>query len=246
MKLNEKIDSIVESKKIKWIDLRVLRTKEQYDSVMENKIWIDPRLKSEENDCNTSVFSWLEFNKGKASSQAIVIYDAEKPVWVISFIITPWEIFNRNNRYLKRDWNSIQVLDFEGAIWEKIPEFIISPAWSKIKDEYRWKFTIQLFRLYESVIKEILGNVPPNAWIEVIAQWKYWSKNMQKWQDYVFSLPIWSYIPKEMIDFDFAIFWEPQKQSESTSKLARYLGIDKRSDICNYKTLGPIFYKRIS
>ncbi|EKE29886.1 MAG: hypothetical protein ACD_2C00079G0003 [uncultured bacterium (gcode 4)] len=246
MKLSEKIDYLVDSNEIKWVQLSVLKTKEQYESILSNDLWMDSRLPDTETETCASVFNWLEFNKEKITSQAVVIHTDGKPIWILSFVITPIHIFNKESRYLRRRWDDIEILDFKAATSEDLPDFIISPAWTKILDEYRWKYTIRWFSLYESIMKEIIANAPPKTGIEAIAQWQYWPENMKEWSNLISNLPVWSILPKDRIDFNFGILSQPTKWSKSTAKFAKYLGLSELTEVCNSKTLWPIFYKRIT
>ena len=247
MNLREEISTLLWNTNIwEWLKMTIVDTKNKLDILLGSEIWCDYRVRSLASEDLNIVLSWLEFDKNLVRTEIIVIYDKEKPVWEMTFIITPWKIFRENCRYLQKVEWWIKILDFETLTKENIPEFVVSLWWTKILDEYRWKFTHSWFGLQKAIVNKIKDSCPENTFIEAIAQGQFYSNNFLEYREKLFKLWIWIYLKQEDLDFPLEIIWIPKKSSRSTAKFAaNHLWLTRYEGVWDYKTLWLVYYWKV-
>lgn len=221
------IDSNETIKQLKYVDLGT-----------------DFRVTGESKPGIASVFDRIAFDPENLRSQSFAIYEGEKPVGSMSFIIEPKSWIVQNERYFQKSDEGVKVLDAHAVTGSELPEFYITPGWTKVADSHRGLLAIPGFHAFKDVMEILERSAPEGTWIEVVAQGQLPYETNGKAVELSKS-EVGTIIPFDQFPFDFSLFGLSGEGSVSTVKMARLLGLNEIKDICSPSTLGPVFAKKI-
>lgn len=235
--LDTDIDSLVEKFNF-GKDYKIVRIDnvEKFNLIKGSELGMDSRAKAEQTDGYSTVFEGLAFDPENVRTQAYYLENGEKPVAVITFAITPRKIL-ANDRYFKKKEGGVEICDLTSLTGE-IPEFTISPAWTKVDKEHRTKFALPGFKMVKEILAKLKESAPDGSWIETAAQGK------GHFYNFLASKKVGQLIPNEELPFNIKDFGQPTKGSVSTVKMAELFKIPQFPDIGSF-TLGPVFIEKI-
>jgi len=211
----------------------------KYQEVIDSGLGFDYRAKNENSDKIVSVFEGLDFDKNKIRTQSYFLKDREKIAAIMTFAIIPQKI-SKEQRYFKKAEGGIEVCDFN-SLYVDIPEFIISPAWTKVDPKYLTKFAVPGFKLFKNILQILENKSPGNTWLEVSARGTYPTRDIL--EKFLKEKDVGVFISNEKLPFNINMFGVASNESESTVKMARLLNIPQLQDIAT-TTLGPVFSKK--
>lgn len=213
--------------------------KDKFAELSDSGLGLDYRTKSENSDKFASLFDGLAFDENRIRTQSYFLKDKEKVAAIITFAITPRKWANEQ-MYLKKKNSGIEICDFSSLNNEN-PEFVISPAWTKVDSEYLNKFAIPGFKLFKNVLEILENKSPQNTFLEISARGNYIKKG--ELQEFLKEKGVGSFIPESELSFKLEEIGIPSKGAESTAKMARLLNIPLLPDVAT-TSLGPVFVKR--
>lgn len=222
---------------------------------------LDYRSKVETTEKISSVFEGLAFDPDHVRSQAFALYEnlegTMSPVALMTFVIAPKKTVEEE-RYWEKTPDGLVLSSFED-IQRKIgnepqmPDFVISPAWTKVDPKYLGRFAVAGFRVIDKVLKTLSDEAPENSYIEISAQGRLFrsDENFSRAPEFFeaekigtkidnASMPTFTIPEGSLID----LFGQNTAGSNSTVKMAELLGITRVEGFADHPRLGPVFVKR--
>jgi len=204
---------------------------------------IDYRVLLEAGNGVSSVSEGLAFDSENVRSQSYIIYENEKPIGSMSFLVAPKKWIQRQ-RYFQKNDDGIGIADARAVTGSDFPDFYIIPGWAQVLDSHRGHLAISGFRAFSNAIKTIEEAAPEGTWMEAVAEgqlpYEYRGKSMQ-----LARAGIGAVISYEKFPFDVNIMGLNSAGSASTVKMARSLGLAEAKNVYSPSTLGPVFAKRV-
>lgn len=239
--LSEEINSEVQKSSFgDGIDIVRLDNLEKYNEVINSGFTTDYRLRKEKEESSQFAFKGLAFDMDRIRTQSYYLKDKEKIAAIMTFAISPKKLVTEQ-RYLRKTDKGVEICDFK-SINKEDPEFVISPAWTKVDQAYLTKFAIPGFKMFKNVLQVLENKSPKNTWTEIMARGA--NLNQAELMELVNKKNVGDFIYKEELPFDLEKIGIALKESESTSKMAKLLNIPELPDVGNL-TLGPVFAKKI-
>ncbi|MFC1627044.1 hypothetical protein ACFL18_00620 [Patescibacteria group bacterium] len=218
-------------------------TEEIVDQIKNSPIkQLDYRAKIQPENGIGSIFSGLAFDPKSVRIQSLALYEQENPVGIMSFVVAP-KTWIKKQRYFKRKNNGVEVVDAQAITGEKLPDFYIIPAWTKVIDSHLLKFAIPGFRAFKKIIKLIQESASQNTWMELIAQGQF--EERSKLAE-LLKREIGTFIPKNELPFQLDMIGKNNQGSSSSRKMAKLLGLKQVENLGSGLTLGPVFVKEIN
>ena len=197
-------------------------------------------MRKEKEEGSEFTFKGLDFDINRIRTQSYYLKDKEKIAAIMTFAITPKKLAIEQ-RYLRKVDKGVEICDFK-SINNEDPEFIISPAWTRVDSAYLTKFAIPGFKMFKNVLKILEDKSPQNTWIEIMA--KGTNLNKDELLELVNKKNVGEFISKEELSFNLDKIGITLKESESTSKMAKLLNIPELPNVGSL-TLGPVFAKKV-
>ncbi|MEI6850829.1 MAG: hypothetical protein WCK26_02585 [Candidatus Saccharibacteria bacterium] len=217
---------------------------ETIDQLKKAKLGVDYRVVENSEPGITSVFDRIAFDPKNVRTQSFAIYEGDKPVGSMSFIIEPKSWIVENERYFQKRGEGVIVLDAHAVSGPELPEFYITPGWTKVSDSHRGSLALPGFRAFMSVMEVLEDSAPEGTWIEAVAQGQLpYDANNEAVN--LSKSEVGTVIPFNELPFDMSLFGLSSEGSASTVKMAKSLGLNEIMDICSPSTLGPVFAKKI-
>jgi len=205
----------------------------------------DYRVTAESKSGTASVFDRIAFDPENVRSQSFAICEGEKAVGSMSFIVEPKSWITANERYFQKSDEGIIILDAHAVTGSELPEFYITPGWTKVLDSHRGLLALPGFKAFMNVMEVLEESAPEGTWIETVAQGQLPYETSGKAVG-LSKNEVGTVIPFDEFPFDVGLFGLCSEGSASTVKTARLLGLSEVKGICSPSTLGPVFAKKIS
>jgi hypothetical protein len=223
---------------------------------------LDYRSKKEGDEESASVFDGLDFDPDKLRSQAFALFDmagAEKiPVGIMTFTIAPRRWVEKE-RYWEKVSDGVVVrdhFDLSDVVGSErsMPEFIISPSWTKVDPRYAGKFAIPGFNVIRKTLGLLAEAAPDQTFLEVSAQGQAGQNDRtirQRLAGIVSSSSAGQKFTNQEIEQASGIngfmnlIGKSTEGSATTVQVAKLLGINEAVNYGDDLTLGPVFSKRI-
>ena len=192
-----------------------------------------------------SVFDGLAFDPENVRTQsfALLARKEKEPVGVMSAVIAP-QSWILNQRYFQRATDGVRICDFSTISNDKIPEYLIIPAWTKVVPDHLVHFAIPGFRAFHKVMAVLQESAPENTWMEAIAQGEWpMSRNEEMLQ--LLDRGLGAYIDQAELPFQLEQVGKNNKGSLSSVKMAPLMGLQRIGRLGSARTLGPVFAKRV-
>jgi hypothetical protein len=222
------------------VEIKRLTNKEQFAAIKNSELGMDSRAKSEEEEGYATVFEGLDFDADRVRSQAYFLEKMGEIIAIITFTITPKKNFTEH-KFLFKNNDGVTLCNFETVTGE-MPDFVISPSWTKVKPAYQTKFALPGFKIIKTVLEETEKIAPSNTWLDITAQGKFIPKGESFKKMY--GQEIGSFTPNSELPFPIDDFGIPINGAVSTVKLANLLGVPVLKNAVG-STLGPIYVKKI-
>jgi hypothetical protein len=218
-------------------------------------IRIDFRARENGDENYSSVFEGLAFDPEHVRCQSFALYtDIEgkrTPIGTMSFVITPRKIIEQE-RYLERKDDGLYLRDFSTlseAVGEgkELPNFVISPAWTKLDDKFRGKITVAVAGV--KIVKEVWNKLkelaPQKTFSQVVAQGKLSPEENGRLKKLTSSYEPDDIIHFSNFPFDIDFVGVNSEGSAVTVNFAEHLGLKKAPNFASVNYLGPVFIGKI-
>ncbi|MFA6421875.1 MAG: hypothetical protein WCV92_00495 [Candidatus Buchananbacteria bacterium] len=244
------------------IEMVPVDNEETFDLIKNSKLGLDYRSKKEGDEESASVFDGLDFDPDKLRSQAFALFDmagAEKiPVGIMTFTIAPRRWVEKE-RYWEKVSDGVVVrdhFDLSDVVGSErsMPEFIISPSWTKVDPRYAGKFAIPGFNVIRKTLGLLAEAAPDQTFLEVSAQGQAGQNDRtirQRLAGIVSSSSAGQKFTNQEIEQASGIngfmnlIGKSTEGSATTVQVAKLLGINEAVNYGDDLTLGPVFSKRI-
>lgn len=241
MNLSKQIEDIATDFKMpSWLKAKLLKTREDVVAIFDSWLRLDYRVWSTpDNFCLEN----LEFNPEKTTTVTVYFQNEKEVIWVTSFVIIPKIVFSKK-RYFRKENENIRLISFEDYAWNG-NDFMIVPAWTNLKDEYKWKNITSIFRINKLILEEIIKSAPLNTCIEVVAMWQHKISDKKEYEASLDSIwignvvPLWQYSNED-------VFWKPHSWARATCTYAKHFDLAEVSSIADSTTFGPVFFKNLN
>jgi hypothetical protein len=236
------------------IEVVPVKNIETIAELKEAQIGLDFRAQAESDENTSSVFEGLAFDPEHLRCQSFALYTTVEgkrvPIATASIVITPKKIVGAQ-RYFEQTEMGIYIQDFTKvaeAVGEKpeIPNYTVSPAWTKVGSDYRGKFALAGVRVITGILEKIRALAPEGTFLEISAQGKLPIEKREEMAKFVASQPLDTLIPKEELPFDLSLFGQNTEGSNSTVKFANFLNVKKVENFADDMTLGPVFASKVA
>jgi hypothetical protein len=220
-------------------------TEETVTALKDVLVGIDYRAKINPENGFASMFEGLAFDPQRLRSQSFAIINEEtnKPVGTITAIIAP-KPWISTQRYFMREENGVRVRDFKAVSGDKLPEFVIIPAWTKVVSEYLGHFAIPGFHAFKKMMEFIQQGAPKNTWMESIAQGE-WPVDRRDELTKLTDQGVGTFIATSELPFTLDLIGKNSRGSSSSAKMAPIMGLSKINNLGSSVSLGPSFAKRV-
>ena len=237
--LSPKLIALCESNFIPDYKFHPVTKEEEYNRV-KNALSMDYRAKKYPESGYASVFEGLEFDSKQLRSQAFYIATPDgEPIGVTTFVITPQNLIEQQ-RYIIKKNSKFFITDFkEVNKINETPKYLIVPAWTTVKPEYKNVFSRSGIRFLTNVINKVLDNAPKNTYIEVTAQ----GKVSHEETDFLLQYQLGREIRPSLIPTQY--FCINDRGSSSSVKIAEFLGLQRIPNVASARSLGPVFVKQV-
>ncbi len=229
----------------KGYDITPILTEETAQDVVEALGGLDYRAKRLIEPGFMPVFLGLAFDPNNVRSQSFALYEKSsgKAVAVSTTVVAPKK-WVKEQKYFKKVDGGIMIVGFSEISGPDLPDFLIIPAWTKVKEDLLIKFAIPGFRAFWNIVHLIQNSAPQNTWIEAVAQGQFPFPRRAELKD-IAAQNVGTVLKNEDLPFDVELIGKNSLGASSSVKMAKLLGLTETKNIGSAVTLGPSFSKKI-
>ena len=226
----------------------ITKLKEQFcvqlideDSVyckMKNEFGLDRRCLNISNTKYRSVYHGIDFDESIVTTSAIAVLFDDKPVGLLTTLITPRSLFD-TYKFVFKEPSGIRIVGIDSII-DELPEFIVEVGYTKINKDFRLILSRIFFDYYEEQYRYFSKTINWKLCYLIIAQGRLTRDHQTLSKD----INIGAYVETQYIPFDSSIIGENYQGSTAVIKFANLLGFTHIQNAGALPSLGPIYIKK--
>ena len=205
---------------------------------MRDEFGLDRRCQNISNSKFRSVYDGIDFDESIITTSAISVLFDEKPVGLLTTLITPRSLFD-TYQFVIKEPRGIRLAGIASII-DDLPEFIVEVGFTKINKDFRLILSRIFFDYYEEQYRYFAKTINWKLYYLIIAQGRLTDNHQTLSKD----INIGAYIETKYIPFDSSIIGENYQGSKAVIKFANLLGFTHIQNAGALPSLGPIYLKK--